>query len=302
MKKQQPINEKHRKLFNEALKTQWAEAGGDIDDPMLRERIWQRIHRTIHRTKTERLLRNYWRAAVSAAAAVIVALWVVEFSDRGIFTGSDTPAGSEWLADKYCKRMLPDSSVVWMAAGSSLRYAGDFSEERRVWLDGDATFEVKKHNGRPFRVCLDDSYVEVKGTVFSVKRSGADLVTVSLYEGRVDFVAEATGAVASLTPSQQVVFDRNTATVSCRELPPQIRWHDGSYLLQQVDLPRLVEFLEQHYDVAIRTDITSSASMKMTGEIAFDEPLSSVLSTICFTLNMNCICETDGYVLTNTNL
>ena len=39
--------------------------------------------------------------------------------------------------------VLPDSSEVWLKAGSRLSYNEDFSDDRCVWLEGEAVFDVR---------------------------------------------------------------------------------------------------------------------------------------------------------------
>lgn len=296
MKTQFDRKENRKRIFS-ALRSQWDKAGEGIDDAQLHDRIWLHIHRSVRSDAS----RTYWMAAAGIAAVVLM-ISGLYWSGHGLRMQDGSPADCEWIAENSCRCLLPDSTEVWMEAGSRLRYKDSFSQDRQVWLDGDATFDVTRRSGSTFRVCLDDSYIEVKGTVFSVRQNSGDMVTVSLYEGKVDFVSSVTGECSQLSPSQQVIYSRSEGVMHRKDLPAQIQWSDGHYMLHQVDLPQLTDFLRQHYGVRIESDVADSASLKMTGIISFDEPLSSVLSNICFTLNLNCICKDDTYILKNTNL
>ena len=44
--------------------------------------------------------------------------------------------------------ILSDGTKVWLNAGSTLTYDDDFSNNRLVYLDGEAYFEVTKHKGK----------------------------------------------------------------------------------------------------------------------------------------------------------
>ena len=58
--------------------------------------------------------------------------------------------------------LLPDSSKVWLNAGSSLRYPSRFTEkERNVQLSGEGYFEVQSDKEYPFYVSLDNG-IKVK--------------------------------------------------------------------------------------------------------------------------------------------
>ena len=287
------IEEKKNRVSS-VLKSQWDEAGEGIHDKMTRDRIWQQIHRSVRGNVTK----IYRMAAAGIAAAVLLTAGLLRY---GHVSGRhDLHENCEWIAENSCTRILPDSTEVWMAAGSRLRYNGDFCEDRQVWLEGDATFDVEKRGNSTFRVFIDDSYIEVRGTVFSVRQNQGDAVTVSLYEGKIDFVSSVTGECLRLQPSQQVTYSRSQRTMLKEDFPEQIQWADGHYMLHQVSLPQLADFLCSHYGVCVKTDVTECASLKMTGMISFSEPLSSVLSNICFTLNLNCICDGDTYILKNT--
>ena len=65
---------------------------------------------------------------------------------------------------------LPDHSVVWLNAGSTLRYPTVFREENRnVTLKGEAYFEVQADHKRPFYVNTPSGLsVYVYGTKFNV--------------------------------------------------------------------------------------------------------------------------------------
>lgn len=66
--------------------------------------------------------------------------------------------------------MLTDGTVVWLNAGSTLRYADNFNAKNRVVeLEGEAYFEVEKQSDKtPFLVKTGCYDVVVKGTKFNV--------------------------------------------------------------------------------------------------------------------------------------
>jgi transmembrane sensor len=66
--------------------------------------------------------------------------------------------------------LLPDSSRVWLNAGSTLRYPSRFSEkDRNVQLSGEGYFEVQSNREHPFYVSLYNGIrVMAHGTKFNV--------------------------------------------------------------------------------------------------------------------------------------
>ena len=71
--------------------------------------------------------------------------------------------------------VLPDSSEVWLNAGSTITYPKTFTKENRVvTLDGEAYFSVRKDDAKPFIVETSQLSVKVLGTKFNVKAYAND--------------------------------------------------------------------------------------------------------------------------------
>jgi transmembrane sensor len=121
--------------------------------------------------------------------------------------------------DKEMTVLLSDNSVATLMKGSSLTYPSRFSkEERKVYLNGEAFFDITKNPSKPFLVFANETVTKVLGTSFRVKAFEKDPeVIVVVKTGRVsvypqkeyeqlanDRDHEVSGVV--LTPNQQVVF------------------------------------------------------------------------------------------------
>ena len=87
------------------------------------------------------------------------------FFDKGHTASQRIIEYTEVVSSNSRLYILPDSSKVWMQAGSRLRFSQDFMSNREVWLEGVSTFEVTKRKGHNFKVYIDQAFVEVKGTV-----------------------------------------------------------------------------------------------------------------------------------------
>ena len=74
-----------------------------------------------------------------------------------------TPRGSEYSLT------LADGTQVWLNAASRLRFfTSDRGRERRVWLEGEAYFEVAHDARRPFIVESGGQSIRVLGTRFNI--------------------------------------------------------------------------------------------------------------------------------------
>lgn len=87
------------------------------------------------------------------------------------------------------KLLLPDSSQVWLNAGSKLVYDYNMNEasERLVYLEGEAFFDVSKQANRPFIIKTGKIRIRILGTSLNVKAYPADKLTeTTLITGKVE--------------------------------------------------------------------------------------------------------------------
>ena len=82
---------------------------------------------------------------------------------------------------------LPDGTRVWLNGDSRLSYPETFdAEARRVWLDGEAFFQVRHDASHPFVVDMEVMQVEVLGTEFDARhRTGTRYAETVLRSGSV---------------------------------------------------------------------------------------------------------------------
>lgn len=107
---------------------------------------------------------------------------------------------------------LSDGSVITLAPHSGLKYPLTFNlANRKVYLDGEATFQVTTDKTRPFKVFQNDLVATVLGTVFTIRKERRDSVMmVELILGRLK--VEIIGANSSslqpifLQPNERVIY------------------------------------------------------------------------------------------------
>ncbi len=98
--------------------------------------------------------------------------------------------------------VLPDKSVVWLNAASSLKYPASFAnlKERKVVLDGEAYFEIAHNSKQPFRVQSTNQIIEDIGTAFNVNSYKDEAQTkTTLVEGSVKISVPARGIASQAT-------------------------------------------------------------------------------------------------------
>jgi transmembrane sensor len=105
------------------------------------------------------------------------------------------------------KLVLPDSTVVWLNAGSKLTYNEEFGTvNRNVTLVGEAFFDVKKST-TPFIIHANTVQIKVLGTAFNVKAYPDEKTTeTSLLRGRVEITLDKRpGELYILKPNEKLV-------------------------------------------------------------------------------------------------
>jgi transmembrane sensor len=142
----------------------------------------------------------------------------IDFSDN-METSIKTPFG------KTQEVTLPDGSRVLLNANSHLRFSKNWSktEDRRVWLNGEAEFSVKHYDlkqgvAQKFVVYTEGVKVEVIGTRFNLMSRG-EKCKLALYEGKVDLLLtkHPEQESISITPNEVVQID-NGAVVRISEI------------------------------------------------------------------------------------
>lgn len=158
-----------------------------------------------------------------------------------------TPKGGQY------KIRLPDGTIAFLNAATTLRYPVSFGSDRTVELTGEAYFEVVKDAARPFIVRLkDQAFVEVKGTQFNVTaypEEGA--VTTTLLEGRV--VMHSSRSSATLVPGEQAALfgGRELVTTKVRDAHDASAWKDGLFKFRDATIDEIMLQVGRWYNVSI---------------------------------------------------
>lgn len=151
---------------------------------------------------------------------------------------------------------LPDRSVVWLNAGSTLRYPTVFhNDNRKVDLKGEAYFEVKADKKRPFYVNTPSGLsVFVYGTKFNVSAYEDDnSVEAVLEEGKVNVIMPDKRSIIKLKVGEQLIYDKihNKVYKNGVDVYEKIAWKDGKLIFRNASLKDILRRLERHFNVDI---------------------------------------------------
>lgn len=179
--------------------------------------------------------------------------------------------------------LLPDSSEVWLNAGTVLKYPRKFADNgRSVYLDGEGYFSVRKNAAKPFIVEASRLTVKVLGTRFNVKAYADDEnITATLTSGKVEVNAP-TSNPQVLKPNEQLTYNRNTSHVSITEVPAADTdsWITGKLIFTNAYFSEIRQTLERRYNVVIENETAISDNERYTVRFLKNENLDEVLNVL----------------------
>ena len=199
--------------------------------------------------------------------------FVVEDSSLMSYNTLCIPKGGEYSLQ------LPDGSRVWLNSETSIRFPVCFMKDRRkVYLSGEAYFEVTKNASAPFHVYVEGGEVTVLGTSFNVSAYKEDAIwQTTLVSGRVQVVTDDSKVVVK--PTEQYSIDRQTGERVLKEVDTELytSWVDGKFYFSAYAFEDIVRKLERWYDFTMNYQDEEIKRMHFSGTINKHRPLNEVL-------------------------
>lgn len=206
-----------------------------------------------------------WRivlgVAANAAAAVLI-FFLAQGIGRHNVTKEleNSPVSVSAPLGQRLELTLSDGSVVNLNAGSSIEYPALFrGGERNVRLRGEALFDVRHDEAKPFIVNTSAAKIQVTGTRFNVLADEeTEEFAATLIEGKVQVTSG--GQTIVLSPDQKAVLKDGKLHVETVEAEDAALWTEGIIDITGADFLRLIRRMEKAYGVKIvieRDDIPS---------------------------------------------
>ena len=154
-----------------------------FDEKQMSDRLSDRVKRPviISYTGKENSAWKYLSIAASIALLLVTGILLTDKEPEQELVYYETIA----VPDAKTKITLPDSSIVWLNANACLRYPREFSEQvRQVEIKGEAFFEVRKDEKKPFIVQTDGIGIRVLGTTFNVDAE-PEKTEITLLTGKI---------------------------------------------------------------------------------------------------------------------
>ena len=255
--------------------------------------------------------KRFIRSLVIAATFVVLILsaWWFTSVKKQATAGSLQASQSEIVANKGTRSriILPDSSVVYLNAGTKLNYPHQFSKNKReVYLDGEAFFNVKKDPNKPFIVHTTGIQVKVLGTTFNVKAYSSDkLIETSLITGSIEItVNKRPDEKITLSPNAKLVI-KNAGTpeplterkeesagpaFAINPLTPdpkdntivETQWVENRLVFRNETFDEVARLMERWYNVIIEIEDEELKNTLLSGTFE-DETIEQALDALKYT-------------------
>jgi len=182
------------------------------------------------------------------------------------------------------KLFLPDGTIVWLNAKSSIEFLESFTDSTRiVHLKGEAYFEVTKDKLRPFIVKTNNVSTEALGTVFNINSFENERdINVKLVSGKVNVTSN--GKSFILNSGQAISVNRKTKSTNRYEFDNSdvAVWRNGVLIFKNASFDEVIHRLERWYGVSVHVTGPKPKDWQVSGK--FDNKyLLEILSLIQYT-------------------
>jgi len=170
--------------------------------------------------------------------------------ETSLMNTMSTPRGGQY------QLTLSDGTKVWLNAASSITFPTAFTgKDRKVFVTGEAYFEVAKNPSKPFKVLLKDGVeLNVIGTHFNVNAySDETSVNTTLIEGALNVnISEQS---QRLLPGEQVqVSQTNIRLLKEIDVEQVMAWKNGAFSFKKDNLHAVLRQISRWYDVEVVYD------------------------------------------------
>ena len=271
----------NKNLFND-LKEIWLSSGIEhnpdrYDVKKAIRQFRQKTRFLAEKTSQERLIYRLMRYA--AILVLAAALPLSYYYGKKSIPSSDTCTTITCALGDKTSIVLPDSSRVFLNSGSRLTFSNNFKNgSRRIFLDGEAFFKVRKDPHNPFQVKTSALGVEVLGTEFNLKAySDEQTITTTLVTGSLKVTDDHHSIV--IKPNQKLVFSKENQKMELLEiadLSPETEWKDGRLVFRNQSLGELEHELERWFDVKIKFADEQVKSRRFSGTLEHESILEVI--------------------------
>ncbi len=237
--------------------------------------ITQEIVETKEKTAKVRSLNSLkWISGIAASAIVLFSAFFLLKQNNG-----SNYESLATLSNQTQELQLTDQSTVWVNEKSTIKYFTESpKDERKVFLNGVAFFDITKDNEKPFIIETENAFITVLGTKFNVN-ADEHTTTVMVKEGKVELRPKLSNQKVILMENMTGVFEVETKKLYRKQSKSYNgdSWITGGYAFEDDMLSEVFSVLENHYNVDIYVKNTEINTCVFTSPVYQDTELESVL-------------------------
>lgn len=187
------------------------------------------------------------------------------------------PVGGEYILT------MSDGTRVWLNSQTTLRYPISFiGEQRNVYLEGEAYFEVAKNINRPFNVITaGEVKVEVLGTSFNVRAyKDEEQIETVLEEGKVRMSKDIESVI--LNPGTMAVYKEKSGELSTKAVNTELftAWRNGIYVFEDANIDDILKTLSRWYGIEISYADAEAKSLIFSGSFKKYNKIDNILKAM----------------------
>jgi transmembrane sensor len=230
------------------------------------------------------------RALISAAACVAFLLVITGYYLVNVHFTLKEPHSPGQLMKTSTERaeykyiLLPDSTQVWLNAGSTLEYPDHFDKKtREVTLSGEAYFDVKHAAEHPFIIHTGQIMTTVMGTAFNINAySDRSNIKVSVSRGRVK-VSRGNQQLALLIKNQEIKVSQkeNEPAQKINNTNSIAEWQQGNMVYDDEKMSEIIADLQRVYNVNIHLRDDKMGHVQVTTRFRRELGISQALEILC---------------------
>lgn len=283
-------------LFDEVLEENWTglNAEANTDQPHLDQQLkafYAQLHDQESIKLQEQPATRFVQLRKYLSYAAILAILV---SGVGIYNALKAPKSSSVAQvvmqsvnnpkGQRARVTLPDSSEVFLGAGSKLSFPNKFvGKTREIRLEGEAFFQVTKNKHKPFIIHTGTVQTRVLGTSFKVEAFKGYPLVVAVATGRVrvdDYANHSHQSLAVLSPGQKVTYLKGAAMLATTSVTDVEGWKTARLAFEKEPLKVITAQLERWYNVNIIYNNPLKANEKISVVLHANVPLNKIMKVL----------------------
>ena len=264
---------------------------------------WDNVKKNIDRPKSDSQIKEpgftiikpllYYGSRIAAVIILGFMIYSIYNSQFGV------PEQKEFVAvNSVQETRLADDTRITLNENSKLSYPEKFiNKKREVELTGEAFFEVKREEKKPFVIHVEKAQIEVLGTSFNVRALAEENdISVTVQEGKVKLADEEDIAFVILEPNEKGILNKETGNIEkySRTDGSDMFWKTKTLIFRETRLETVFKTLERVFEIEITVDKEDILRCELTGKFQ-DVSIDEILENIALNFNLTILKENNTF-------